>query len=535
MYHFARTARRAILATAVLGGASVAGSLALTGADRDPMFLARAAVRSLRTVVTGVSIVADYKWTLRDGPVDGDEAAYRALKSEVHLRSAQRILAAAEKNGGVYVKLGQHIAAMEYLLPTEYVQTMRVLQDQCPPTPVADLDAMFRRDRGVGLDDVFDDFDPEPLGVASVAQVHRATLKDGRRVAIKMQHPEIRTFSMLDIELTASFVQMVKILFPEFEFGWLADEMRDNLPLELDFRHEAKNTARVTANFAGSSRLIKVPAVYWADERLLCMEFAEGSRIDDLEYLRQHGISPSQVACELTRAFSDMIFKHGFLHADPHPGNLMVQPRATRTLPFLARFWRPRNFTIVLLDHGLYRELSPAFRHGYAHLWRALIRGDEAGIRDWSRRVAHVDMYHLFACMLTGRSWETIVGDGTNGGGVASERNGDELTSVSSSAQAYFVEIAQVLAQVPRPLLLVFKTNDLLRSVARSLGLSEWASVSVMSAAVIDMTSRRPRSSDEEGEAEEDEEDLPLLTRVKDQLESWAIHAAVWLYESGWM
>ncbi|ORZ38375.1 ABC1 family-domain-containing protein [Catenaria anguillulae PL171] len=486
-------ARRLLLTTGALAAGSTAASVAMTD-DNDPTFLLRATTRSLRTVSAGVQIVADYKWTLRSSATSLlDKDAYRALKSQVHQRSAEKLLRAIEKSGGVYVKLGQHISALEYLLPVEYVRTMAV----------------------------FSEFDPKPLGVASLAQVHRARLKDGREVAIKCQHPSVRKFSMLDIELTAGFVRLVRWAFKEFEFGWLADEMRDNLPLELDFKHEAANANRVRYNFAHSGRKVHVPEVYWAEHRLLCMEFCPGNRIDDLEYLQKHNINPTQVACELTRVFTEMIFKHGFLHADPHPGNLLIHPVTPRAYPLPLVSWflpRRRNFEIVLLDHGLYRTLSRDFTHGYARLWRALIRSDEPQIRHWSKRVANVDMYELFACMLTG--------------GVRAARSENELDDVAQNAGFYFTEIAGVLAQVPRPLLLVFKTNDLLRAVSRGLGLSEWASVSVMSAGVLDLFARGGEQGDEEDEPEEKE---GVVARWKHRLESWAVHAAVWMYENGWM
>ncbi|KAI9219924.1 ABC1 family-domain-containing protein [Blastocladiella britannica] len=568
--------RRLAFGSAAMGLSSAAASVAMTD-DRDPTFLARASVRSMRTMVVGATIVADYKWTLRPSrELTAD--AYAAEKRTVHQRAADRLLAAIKKSGGVYVKLGQHIGSMEYLLPPEYVETMRELQDRCPPSSVDAIDAMLRRDLGDqcgGIEGLFSEFDPVPLGVASLAQVHSAVERTtGRRVAVKIQHPEIRKFSMLDIELTAGFVRMVKWVFDDFEFDWLAHEMRDNLPLELDFMHEAANADRVRANFAGSKRAIHVPEVYWADKRVMCMEFAPGRRIDDLEYLREHDINPAQVACELTRIFTDMIFDHGFLHADPHPGNLFIHanhrstsPTAGPLDPTASLAWRlwtrwrhalvrhvvtpirslvtgntgGADFTIVVLDHGLYRDLTPEFSAGYARLWRALIRGDEPGIRTWSKRVAQVDMYHLFACMLTGRSWETIAppppttggASATASGGIRSARPEDELSEVTNSAAQYAVEIAGVLATVPRPLLLVFKTNDLLRSVARSLGLSEWASVSVMSAAVLRKCRMEPIPEDET-------DDLVggsgngWVGAVRAQAEEWVVRLAVWLYETGW-
>ncbi|KAL7752272.1 hypothetical protein RI367_002317 [Sorochytrium milnesiophthora] len=462
-----------------------------------------AAIRSLRTMVTGARIVADYKLSLYDKQ-DLPPDEYKKLKSEVHLRAAQRMLSTIRLNGGVYVKCGQHISAMVYLLPAEYVETMRVLQDQCQPSSMEEIRQLFRDDMQQSLDDIFASFDPVPIGVASLAQVHRATLKDGREVAIKVQHPAIRRFSELDIELTAGVVKVIKWLFPEFQFDWLADEMRINMPHELNFQHEAQNTERVRRSFDDTSpntrllgkRSLKIPDVYWADSRLLCMEYIHGGRIDNLDYYRAHNINPVQVSAELTRIFSEMIFVNGWLHADPHPGNILIRyKRPTLSLRGLVSglVFPRKNFEIVLLDHGLYRELHPEFQKGYARLWRSLLRGDEAQIRYWSKEVAQVDMYHLFACMLTGRNWDAILND------IKAERVENELDAVSAGAANFFLEITQVLARVPRQLLLIFKTNDLLRSIEKALGTHEWLSASVMSGYVLWVCKRTEIPGEHEG------------------------------------
>ncbi|KAI9145731.1 ABC1 family-domain-containing protein [Paraphysoderma sedebokerense] len=378
-------------------------------------FYVDAFIRSLRSIVTGFVCVVDYKWSLRNKESISEEE-YLKVKSECHTRSAKRLLSTFMKNGGVYVKLGQHIAALAYLLPLEYVETMKVLQDRCDPTATEDLEKLFQNDLGKSIDDLFIYFNPIPIGVASLAQVHQATLHNGQEVAVKIQHPHLQIFATIDIATCSGLVNLIRFLFPEFEFGWLADEMKDNLPKELDFEHESGNAGRVQMNFDKSSGRhhlnLKIPEVMWAYKRVLCMEFAKGGRIDDLEYYRRHHINPAQVSSELTSIFSSMIFLHGFVHADPHPGNLLIQPLPAPSfgyyilhpLAFIHDLIIPRkNFMIVLLDHGLYRTIDDQFRLGYAKLWRSLIRSNEKEIRYFSKQVANVDMYQLFSCMLTGR------------------------------------------------------------------------------------------------------------------------------------
>lgn len=428
---------------------------------------------------------------------------------------------------------------MSYVLPKEYTEAMKPLQDRCPTTPLSEIDLMLQQDLGQSIDELFSSFDPKPLGVASLAQVHKATLRSGpfagREVAVKFQHPNLEHFATIDIATVSNLVEVVRTVFPSFEFSWLADQMKENLPKELDFKVEAENAARLATLFADHP-LLKVPEVYWAHKRAMAMEFIHGSRIDDASYLAKHNIDPHRVSYHFADIFSRMIFKEGFVHADPHPGNVLIRPRKG----VLGK----DNFQIVLLDHGLYRELNQRFQVAYAGLWSSLIRGDENGIMQASYRLfqmaredevsrrrargdsrvtvddiareqgeGSVPSYRLFASVLTGRPWRVVVLEG--GEGVPEEevanyladrkdpsrlkaheeeerekeerrkkRGGSGLTSARSDFEREIVtqiagtgeflfDVADVLAKVPRELVLLLKTNDLLRAVDEDLGIGK--------------------------------------------------------------
>ncbi|CEI96229.1 hypothetical protein RMCBS344292_10395 [Rhizopus microsporus] len=421
----------------------------------------------------GAHVAYDYHRTLSKNYES--EVELESAKKQCHQRSAERVLEAIQRLGGIYVKLGQHISVMQYLLPNEWCQTMAVLQDRCDATPPEDIKALFISDYGLPVEDIFEEFDWSPIGVASLAQVHRAKLKkevmeeqglgenddDDRWVAVKLQHPYLDDYCQIDMETVSFILEIVKKVFPDFGFGWLADEMRESLPKELDFVHEAKNSQRVQDNFFQDCLqkrfALVVPKVIWAKRRIMCMEFIVGSRIDDLEYMKQHQIDPKEVSEELTRVFSEMIFIHGFVHCDPHPGNVFVRPSK---YPKRSKY----NFDLVLLDHGLYRELSHELRTDYAHLWTSLIKGDEVGIRKYSYNVAGTEGYQLFACMLTGREWDKI-----NQSDLSSVRTEQEVGRLSEGAIERLVEVADILGKLPRPVLLLLKTNDLLRHVDERL------------------------------------------------------------------
>ncbi|KAG0302184.1 hypothetical protein BGZ98_007722 [Dissophora globulifera] len=431
----------------------------------------RALLAAEAVIVTGY----DYKFSLEYGNRDlkegdpEDDRERRVRRSRLHKRSAERVMAMMRQNGGIYIKLGQHLASLKYLLPEEWTKTMEPLQDKCLPSSLESIQALFLSDLGQPLSEIFSSFDVTPIGVASLAQVHRATLKDGCEVAVKIQHPALGEFSEVDMKTIAALTHFIAYAFPEFEFFWLSEEIQDNLPKELDFRYEARNAERTAANFdcarvQGSSSAIKIPDVFWAQKRVLVMEFMNGSRIDNVEYLNANSIKVGEVSREMARIFSQMIYKDGFLHCDPHPGNVMIRPTPVGSPS-------PFNFEIILLDHGLYRELSPEFRLDYARLWTAVMDSDEEEIKRRAIALGGIDAYELFACILTGRDWDVIQESQL----TRKVRNKAETSKISHGAGNWLVEIADILARVPRDLLLLFKTNDLLRALDEDLGADDGA------------------------------------------------------------
>jgi aarF domain-containing kinase len=206
---------------------------------------------------------------------DSEEEA--RAKSNCHTTSANLVLKALQKSGGIYIKLGQHVSAMVYILPPEWTSTMAVLQDKCPPTPYQEIEELFQHDLGLSLDDLFSEFDPEPIGVASLAQVHRARLRStDQEVAVKMQHPFLDEFCKIDMDTVSFILSTIKRVFPEFGFEWLSEEMNESLPQELNFVFEANNANKVRENFKEliekKKTALIIPEIVWAQRRILCME-----------------------------------------------------------------------------------------------------------------------------------------------------------------------------------------------------------------------------------------------------------------------
>lgn len=189
-----------------------------------------------------------YRVTLTKDAASPEE--HEALIRDCHKRCAERTLRVLEQNGSIFIKLGQHLSSMGYLLPNEWTTTFIPLQDKCPVSSIESIGEMFKSDTGQTIDELFTSFEPEPTGAASLAQVHIATLREtGEKVAVKVQHPALAEWVPLDLALTRFTFAMLKRFFPEYDLEWLSREMDLSLPIELDFRCEAQNATEASEYF----------------------------------------------------------------------------------------------------------------------------------------------------------------------------------------------------------------------------------------------------------------------------------------------
>lgn len=281
-----------------------------------------------------------------------------------HRRGAGRLLDAAESLGGTLIKAGQFASSRPDLLPAAYTEELSSLQDRVPPQPPGVIEAAVARELGRPIEEVFSRFDREPVAAASIAQVHRATLRDGRDVAVKVQYPGIPGLIEADLEALESIFDAITRLEPGVRLRPIADYLRWTLPLELDFEREARAMTGLRRALGHRADVVVPEAVEGlTTERLLVMDFVEGIRISDREALLAAGIDPAAVAGTLNDAFAEGLFRHGVLHADPHPGNLLVQPG-------------PDGARLVLLDHGLTMDLEPSFVATLGEMVGAMREGD---------------------------------------------------------------------------------------------------------------------------------------------------------------
>ena len=282
-----------------------------------------------------------------------------------HQRSANRVLETAASLGGALIKGCQFASARPDILPAAYIRSLASLQDRMPPRSWAEIEKAITGELHQRPEDIFADIEREPVAAASIAQVHRARLKDGRAVAVKVQYPDVETLVATDLAVLEQIVKVVARLAPSIELRPILDYLKETLPLELDFTREAELMMSLRAALAHRSDVIVpefIPEL--STGRLLVMEYIEGIKITDREALERAGISPHDVAQLLNYRYADQMLHLGILHADPHPGNLLVQPG-------------PR---LVLLDHGLTVPLAPSLVTALNKLVQSLTRGDFAGV-----------------------------------------------------------------------------------------------------------------------------------------------------------
>ena len=347
-----------------------------TNSPRERLLARRVRVGRFLLVAQMVArIYGGYKfiqWSGRLVSRTGQAERYRRH----HRRSAELIYRTALRLQGWLVKACQFIGTRADILPQEYIEVLSRLHDRVPPRPFAVIRKHIEAELKQPLEKVFSSFTPEPVAAASLAQVHEATLHDGRRVAVKVQYPDIAALVDLDLRSVGFFVEWLARLEPRYDFRFILNELRRYIPLELDFVHEGHNAEAVARNFAARGDDALVPRIYWeyTTPCLLVMEFMEGIKVTEVEALRRAGIDTRAVAQKLTEAYLRQILLDGLFHADPHPGNLLVQPG-------------PR---LVFLDFGLTKDLPPEFPAEMARLTTAIVRQDAAEIVASFRRLGFV-------------------------------------------------------------------------------------------------------------------------------------------------
>ena len=284
-------------------------------------------------------------------------------RKQIDRINARRLLLGMLRLRGVYIKLGQILSVMGGFLPRVYGTELAVLQDRVPPQPFSALRPVFLRTLGSAPEQLYEHIASEPLAAASLGQVHEARLADGRHVAVKVLYPGIRDVVRTDMRVVRLALVVYKWFVPVENIDGVHDALVDLLGRETDYLHEAACMERMAKNFAGQDDILfpeVIPELTTGD--VLTMTFMEGIPIYDVDRMRERGIDVHQVAVRLVQSFYEQLFVHRFFHADPHPGNFLVQEG-------------PR---IVVLDFGAISDVGQDMIDGMVDVLQGFFEQDDA-------------------------------------------------------------------------------------------------------------------------------------------------------------
>ncbi|EPS37438.1 hypothetical protein H072_8887 [Dactylellina haptotyla CBS 200.50] len=396
----------------------------------DRFFNYSAFIRSLRTFYAGLAITIDYKLNFTESKGDSID--------ELHLRSAERVFDILAKNGGLYLKVGQAVAMQAAVLPPAFQQKFAQLFDNAPQVSYKEVLRVFKQEfNGKTPDDIFmpGSFETEAIASASIAQVHRARLKDGTHVAVKIQKPQIATWIEWDLK-SWSILMWLESKFFDINFYFVVPYIREKLKSECDFLTEAANSERTRAFVRAEPSLknkVYIPQIYreYTTERILVAEWIDGVKLWDKEVIAgpwrgydmvgkpigrrrtqkqnknmareftslfetspnvRHdttvrraglGLSLTDVMTTIVRLFAFQMFSWGHVHCDPHPGNMFVRRKPNG---------KPE---VVLIDHGLYVDITDDMRKNYCEFWVSLLTLDNKKIGEVAEKwgIGNADLF----------------------------------------------------------------------------------------------------------------------------------------------
>ncbi|KAK2994048.1 hypothetical protein RJ640_012318 [Escallonia rubra] len=316
--------------------------------------------RRMKVFSLAVVIYLDYK-ALQQREKWTNKSKRATLWEKAHQRNAKRVLRLIIELEGLWVKLGQYLSTRADVLPDAYILLLKQLQDSLPPRRLEEVCRSIQKELGMSMDDLFLNFVEVPLATASIAQVHRATLRDGQEVVVKVQHEGIKTVILEDLKNAKSIVDWIAWAEPQYDFNPMIDEWCKEAPKELDFNHEAENTRTVSRNSGCRDRRndnmprvdVLIPEV---------IQYMDGIRLNDSESLQAFGVDKLKLVEEITRAYAHQIYVDGFFNGDPHPGNFLVS--------------KEPPYTPIILDFGLTKLLSSSMKQALAKMFLASAEGD---------------------------------------------------------------------------------------------------------------------------------------------------------------
>lgn len=286
-------------------------------------------------------------------------------------------------------------------------------QDSLTPVPFDNLTRVIKEDLGVNASDLFQEVETHPVGCASLAQVHRAILKNGDEVAVKIQYPTVAKDTQVDLRNIEYATRLCERIFPRFQFSvsihfhhhgqWVVPKVRNQVEKEFDFLTEKDNLI-ACRQFFSSNPSVYIPKVYseLCSPRLVVMEYVHGVKVNDLDKIKEMNLNVHDIGRLCIEAFADMIFRFNKLHMDPHAGNLFIRKIPGTDKPQL-----------IILDHGMYMNYRDTFKDDFQKLWLAMISQNQEEIRECCKPWGMEEYGEVLAIVFTGRGsqWNNKLGE----------------------------------------------------------------------------------------------------------------------------
>lgn len=277
-----------------------------------------------------------------------------------NIKNAERIKKMMLELQGLFIKAGQLISTLSNVLPEEFRAPLEELQDNVPPHSFEIINRVIKKELGKPVHELFTEFNEVPIAAASIGQAHRAKIGT-QEVVVKIQHPEIDKLAHIDLTIIERLVKMVAFFMKIKGIEHLYQQVEQMIEEELDYCQEAESMQIIKANLKDEER-VYIPNVYqkYSSKRVLSIEYCEGVKISDVAQISAWGIDLGELAEYLVRVYCQMVLIDGFYHADPHPGNVLVNQQGQ----------------LVLIDFGAVSTLSPAMKEGIPKLIKYMIQQD---------------------------------------------------------------------------------------------------------------------------------------------------------------
>lgn len=303
------------------------------------------------------------------------KAFYEKRINLLHQKNAALLKVTFLKLNGLFIKVGQLLSIMSKVLPEEYMHTLESLQDNTPSTDFETIRNTIEKGLGGELSHFFDHFTEKPIASASIGQVHKAQLKSGEEVVVKIKHPYIDDLAEIDLSIIENLINIGMKVFKVQGMDSAFEQVKIMIHEELDYAHEAKSIRDIKANCKNIKGL-QIPTLFESHSTsdILTISFCQGTKITNQQQLQAWGIDPDTISHNLVHAFCEMILNHGLYHADPHPGNLLINEAGE----------------IILLDFGAVGKLDEKMKSNIPMLIQTIILKDQDEMLDVLRKMGFV-------------------------------------------------------------------------------------------------------------------------------------------------